>query len=65
MTVEENRLSILETQRIEMSNNIQELKEDVKDIKADVAELKVSFARWSGGIVVAVSVVQFLLSKFL
>jgi len=63
MTQESERLSILETQRLEMNNNIQELKDDVKQIKHDVSDLKVAFARWSGGIVVAVSVVQFVISK--
>ena len=76
MTTEETRLSVLETQRINMASDIKDLKDDLKEFKVETkhefakiqdnfGELKIQIARWAGGIAVAVTVAQFIIGKLL
>jgi hypothetical protein len=76
MTTEETRLSVLETQRINMASDIKDLKEDLKEFKFETkhnfekiqenfGELRIQIAKWAGGIAVAVTVAQFVIGKLL
>lgn len=56
-----NRITRLETNDEFMSKQIKEIKDDIKEIKDDIGQLKISFSKWSTGIVVAVSVIQFVI----
>jgi hypothetical protein len=56
-----NRIIRLETNDAYMSQQIHDIKTDIKEIKEDIGQLKVAFAKWSTGIIVAVSTIQFLI----
>jgi len=58
---ESNRITRLETNDAYMSQQIHDIKTDIKEIKEDIGQLKVAFAKWSTGIIVAVSTIQFLI----
>lgn len=76
MTAEDTRLAVLETQRINMANDIKDLKEDLKEFKVDTTEgfkevnqkidnLSLKIAYWAGAVAVVVVVAQQLLGKLL
>jgi len=59
------RITRLETNEANMAKEISDIKKDIKEIKDDITDLRISFGRWSTGIVVAVSTIQFLIQLFL
>ena len=65
MTTTEERLSVVETNNINVSKEIAEIKEDIKDVKDDIVEIKLTIAKWSGGVIVATSLIQIIINKFL
>lgn len=62
---ESNRLTRLETNDAFMTQQIGEIKKDIKEIKEEINCLKISFSKWSTGIIVAVSVIQYLIQYIL
>ena len=56
-----DRITRLETSDTFMAKEISDIKKDIKEIKDDIGELKVSFAKWSTGIIVAITVIQYLI----
>lgn len=61
----DDRITKLEANQTNMGDAIKEMKEDIKGIKTDVTEIKLTIAKWSGAIIVATSMIQVALNKFL
>lgn len=62
---EGERIAGLESNQTNMNRSIEEIREDVKEIRSDVVEIKLTIAKWSGAIIVATSLIQLALNKFL
>lgn len=76
MTVEENRLIRLEEQRINMAQDITDLKVDLKDFKSEtkqglekvnakIDQLSLQIAKWAGAVAVIVTIAQIVIGKLL
>ncbi len=76
MTAEDTRLSVLESQRLDMASDIKDLKDDLKEFKVDTTKgftevnkkidaLSLQIAKWAGAIAVIVTFAQFFLGKFI
>ena len=76
MTAEDARLSVLESQRIDMARDIKDLKDDLKEFKVDTTEgfkevnqkiddLSLKIAYWAGAIAVVVIIAQLVVGKLL
>ncbi len=62
---ESERIGIVEAVQSAMAGDIRELKDEMKDLTKNVNEVKLTIAKWAGAIIVAVTIGQFALSKFL
>jgi hypothetical protein len=65
MTTPEAKIATLQANEINMSKQITKVQVDIEEIKGDIVDLRVSLAKYSGGIIVAISVIQFLINKFI
>jgi len=61
----ETKLAKLETARDFMARDINDIKESVKGIEIRLSSLEKKIAYWTGGAMVAFTIIQFVIEKFI